>query len=133
MVERRVLFPTAVFGTGSASPVIDQDAPNHLRAQGKKVDAAFTRDATSPDKFQVHFIGQSSRLEGLPSVPAAQVLPGDAAQLRINKRNQVTKGRRIAAPPSSDQAARIRMILLRHGLDERTTSFYDPFWGHSSE
>src|SRR5215467_8019429 len=130
MVERHSPFSSPVFGTGSASPVVDQDATNHLRAQGKKVDAAFTCDTTSPDEFQVHLIGQSSRLEGLPSVPAAQVLPGDATQLRINNGNQVTKGCRIAVPPGGDQAANILMILLLHGLDERTTTisiFMTPF------
>ena len=47
--------------------------------------AVFAPDATCSNQLEIIFIGERSRLERLTVTAAAQVLPGNSPQLRVDR------------------------------------------------
>ena len=82
--------------------MVDQNSPKDLRADGEKVSAVFALDATCPNQLKIGFIGERGRFQRLTVTAAAQVLPGDSPQLRVDRGYQFRKRQCITAAPGRE-------------------------------
>jgi hypothetical protein len=65
----------------------------------------FTANASRSHQLQIRFIGQSGRLERMTGLAALKMLPGHAAQFRVNGGDQLAERFFIAITPRSEQRA----------------------------
>jgi hypothetical protein len=82
--------------------VVDQNSPNDLRAESKKVNAVFAPDAACPNQLEIGLMGERGRFQRLTVAAAAEVLPGDSPQLRVHCRYQSGERLRIAVVPGGE-------------------------------
>jgi hypothetical protein len=96
--------------------VVDQNSPEDLRAEGEKVSAVFAPDATCPNQLEIGFIGERGRFQRLTVASAAEVLPSDSPQFRVDRGHQPIECLRIAAAPGREQCAYVRWSHEAHAL-----------------
>src|SRR5215471_855196 len=78
------------------------------------MNTVFTAYTARSHQFQIRFIGQRGRLERIAGLAARKMLPGHAAQFRVNGRDQLAERFFIAITPGSEQRADVPWSLSGH-------------------
>src|ERR1700732_2918267 len=87
--------------------MVHENAADDLRTEREKVHAVLASDTARANQFEVSLVRQGGGLQRLAGLSVAQVLPGDAAQFRVNGRNQAAEGLFITVSPGGNQSADI--------------------------
>ncbi len=92
--------------------MVDEDAPHHLRRDGKEVRAVLPRRALLIDEPQVGLVDQRGGLQRVAIALAPQ--PGRRAlmQLPVDGRHQLVTGRDVAAGPRMEKPGHVAGPLL---------------------
>src|SRR5262249_44804020 len=98
-----------------ATGVIHQNAAHLLRRDGEKMHAVLQIMALLVDQFEVSFVNQSGRLQGMIGTLPAQITSGQLAQFVINQRHQLIESLLITTAPLKEQFTHFCAPILSHG------------------
>src|SRR5690242_15051754 len=81
--------------------MVHQDSTDNLRTQGEKLRAAFTFDPAGAKQLEVRFVSDRRGFQGVVAGCPAKMVPSDAPQLGIDRRNQLIECLFVPVAPSA--------------------------------
>lgn len=105
--------------------MLDEDASHELRRDGKKVRAILPPDLARPEKPEKNLVRQGSGLERVIRSLAAEVLPGQTAELAIHDGNELVECFGASVLPSDEELGDVSLTRRIHTtIHAEIASFY---------
>ncbi len=96
--------------------MVDQDPPHRLRGDREEVPAVLPLDSGLVDQPEVGLVDERGRLQRLVRPFAAELAPGDRAQLAVDPRHQALGRAVLAARPGLEQCGDLAAVPARLAL-----------------